>query len=96
MYCVLLAIGHVRLVAMGSTLVELVVAEDKDTVTEDDAVGVTVTVGVEVERIVRVMVELGLGVVDREDDIVLLVSGHVAPGSHGLMEQHPLNPFWQT
>jgi hypothetical protein len=86
-----LAAGHVRLVAVGSTLDELVVIEEVDAITGEDMEteeGVT-TVDEGVDVIVGVVVELDFLV-------VLLTSGQVAPGLQGSMEQQPLNPFWQT
>lgn len=93
MYVVMLAAGHVRLVAVGNMLVELVVVEEEeeDVVTGEDVGtvdGVAMAVGVEIE--------LGLLVVIEVVDIVLLVSGQVAPGLQGSTEQQPLNPFWHT
>jgi hypothetical protein len=89
MYVVMLAAGHVRLVAVGNMLVEPVVVEEGDVVDGEDVGivdGVTIAVGLEVE--------LGLLVV--VGDVVLLVSGQVAPGLQGSTEQQPLNPFWHT
>lgn len=87
----MLAAGHVRLVAVVNMLVELVVLEREDVVTGEDVGtvdGVTIAVGVEVE--------LGLFVVIGDVDMVMLVSGQVAPGLQGSTEQQPLNPFWHT
>jgi hypothetical protein len=98
MYVVMLAAGHVRLVAVGSMLVELVVEED-DVVTGEDVRtvdGVTVTIGVRVDVVDGVVAELGFLVVIGDVDIALLISGQVAPGLQGSTEQQPLNPFWQT
>jgi hypothetical protein len=81
----MLAAGHVRLVALGNTLDELVVIEEVDAITGEDMEteeGVT-TVDEGVDVIVGVVVELDFLV-------VLLTSGQVAPGLQ------PLNPFWQT
>lgn len=86
-----LAAGHVRLVAVGSELVEVVLGEEEDIVVGEASgvvAGVPMTVGV--------VLELSFVVVAGEVDKVLLVSGHVAPGLQGSMEQQPLNPFWQT
>ena len=89
-----MAAGHVRLVAVGNMLVELVelvVVEEEDTVIEEDVDildGVAVADGVEVE--------LGFLVVIGDVGMVLLGSGQEAPGLQGSTEQQPLNPFWQT
>lgn len=87
----MLAAGHVRLVAVGSTLDELVVIEEVDDITGEDMETVerVTTVDEGVDIIVGVVVELAFLV-------VLLTSGQVAPGLQGSMEQQPLNPFWQT
>lgn len=87
MYVVMLAAGHVRLVAVGSMLVELVVVDEEDVVAGVDVVtvdGVAAAVGVEVELEIPVVIML------------LLVSGQEAPGLQGSEEQQPLNPFWHT
>ena len=90
-YVVILAAGHVRLVAVGSKLVEVVLIEGDDIVA-GEAIGVVAGVAMTA----GVVVELGFVVLAGEVDKVLLVSGHVAPGLQGSMEQQPLNPFWQT
>lgn len=91
MYVVMLAAGHVRLVAVGSMVVELVVVEEEDVVTGEDARTVDgVAAAVDVE------VELGFLVVIEDVDMVLPISGQEAPGLQGSMEQQPLNPFWHT
>lgn len=90
-YVVMLAAGHVRLVAVGSELVT-VVPDDEEKIVAGEAIevgaGVPMTVDVGIES--AFVVEAG------EVDKVPLVSGHVAPGLQGSTEQQPLNPFWQT
>lgn len=90
-YVVMLAAGHARLVAVGSELVEVVLVGEEDMVIEG-AIGVVTGVAM----IVGVMVDLRLVVLTGNVDKVLLVSGQVAPGLQGSIEQQPLNPFWQT
>jgi hypothetical protein len=90
-----LAAGHVRLVAVGSALVELVVVEEEDAVTGEDVEaveGVATNVDDGVAVVVGVVVELDFLVVIGD----VVVSGQEAPGLQGSMEQQPLNPFWQT
>lgn len=87
-YVVILAAGHVRIVAVGSELVEVVLVKEEAIVAEE-AIGVVAGVS----TAVGVVIELGFVVLAGEVDKVLLVSGHVAPGLQGSMEQQPLNPF---
>lgn len=87
----MLAAGHVRLVAVGSELVEVVLGDEEDIVA-----GEAIEVMAGVPMTVGVVVELGCAVVAGEVDKVPVISGHVAPGLQGSMEQQPLNPFWQT
>jgi hypothetical protein len=92
----MLAAGHVRLVAVGSMLVEVVVEEEKVVTGEDVRTVDGITAGVEFDVVIGVVSELGFLVVVGDVDMVLLISGQVAPGLQGSTEQQPLNPFWQT
>jgi hypothetical protein len=96
MYVVMLAAGHVRLVAVGSMLVEVVVEEEEVVAGEVVRTVDGITAGVEVDAVIGVVFELGFLVVVGDVDMVLLISGQVAPGLQGSTEQQPLNPFWQT
>jgi hypothetical protein len=90
-----LAAGHVRLVAVGSALVELVVVEEEgagDGEDVDTVEGVIKTADEGVDVVVGVVVKLGFFVAIRD----VVVSGQEAPGLQGSIEQQPLNPFWQT
>jgi hypothetical protein len=90
-----LAAGHVRLVAVGRALVELVVVGEEDAVTGEDVgmvEGVTKTADEGVDVVVGVVVKLDFFVVTGD----VAVSGQEAPGLQGSIEQQPLNPFWQT
>lgn len=88
MYVVMLAAGHVKLVALGSTLVELVVVEERDVV-----IGVDVEATNGVVVIASMEVELGSLKVIEDVDLELLISGQETPGLQGSTEQQPLNPF---
>jgi hypothetical protein len=92
----MLAAGHVRLVAVGSMLVKVVVEEEEVVTREDVRTVDGITAGVEVDAVIGVVFELGFLVVVGDVDMVLLISGQVAPGLQGSTEQQPLNPFWQT
>jgi hypothetical protein len=91
----MLAAGHVRLVAVGGTLVEMVVVEEENAATGEDVETVE-----EVTKTADEGVDVVVGVVVKLDFFVaigdVVVSGQEAPGLQGSIEQQPLNPFWQT
>lgn len=96
-----LAAGHVRLVAVGKALVVLVLVEVGDMVPEGVEDREAEGLEFEEDAIFDTDVEAEVG--DLTPEVVVravvetagieLVSGQVAPGSQGLIEQHPLKPF---